>query len=121
MKKPILLSLLFLGFCATSFAQNKSKSKTVDSVSVMSKPSKDPFGEAGMMGLMNSMGPMMGNMARSMMDAQLDYYKQPGKLEEIAKLNKQYYDALVKEGFTYDQALKIITSDSFLPKGNGVK
>ncbi|MES2277622.1 MAG: hypothetical protein V4592_16475 [Bacteroidota bacterium] len=120
MKKTILLSLLFLGIGAVSFAQSKPKIKSktvVDSVTVA-----DPFaGKNGMMGIMNSMGPMMSNMAKSLMDAQLDYYKQPGKLEEIAKLNKQYFDALVKEGFTNDQALKIITSDSFLPKGNGVK
>jgi hypothetical protein len=120
MKKLLLLSLLFLGICATSFAQNKPKARSkqiVDSVSVTSQSSHDPFG--GMMGMMNSFGPMMSNMAKSLMDAQLDYYKQPGKLEEIAKLNKQYFDALVKEGFTNDQALKIITSDSLLPKSSG--
>lgn len=123
MKKLLLIALLLSGVCATSFGQTKpkAKTKTIDSVSVTSKPSKDLFSDAGMMGMMNSFGPMMSNMAKSVMDAQLDYYKQPGKIEEIAKLNKQYFDALVKEGFTADQALKIITSDSFLPKGNGVK
>jgi hypothetical protein len=69
-----------------------------------------------MMQVFDSMAPMISNMAKSMMDAQLEYYKQPGKLTEIAKLNKAYFDALVKEGFTYDQALKIITSESLLPK-----
>ncbi|QKJ30079.1 hypothetical protein HQ865_10015 [Mucilaginibacter mali] len=123
MKKSILLGLLFSGLSIASFAQTKPKAKTkaTDSVAVISQPLKDLFGEAGMMGMMNSFGPMVSNMAKSMMDAQLEYYKQPGKLEEIAKLNKQYFDALVKEGFTADQALKIVTSDSFLPKGNGVK
>lgn len=123
MKKSLLIGLILSGICTASFAQTKPKSKTkvVDSVSVISKPSKDFFGDAGMAGMMNSFGPMMSNMAKSMMDAQLEYYKQPGKVEEIAKLNKQYFDALVKEGFTADQALKIITSDSFLPKSNVVK
>lgn len=123
MKKLLITSLLLSSICTISLAQTKPKAKTkvADSVSVMSKPDKDLFGDAGMAGMMNSFGPMMSNMAKSIMDAQLEYYKQPGKLEEIAKLNKQYFDALVKEGFTSDQALKIITSDSLLPKGNGVK
>ncbi|MES2379092.1 MAG: hypothetical protein V4553_21050 [Bacteroidota bacterium] len=69
-----------------------------------------------MAGMMGAMGPVFGNMAKSMMDAQLEYYKQPGKIAEIAKLNRQYFDALVTEGFTQDQALKIITSESLLPK-----
>ncbi|MBD1365816.1 hypothetical protein IDJ77_18515 [Mucilaginibacter sp. ZT4R22] len=67
-------------------------------------------------GMMSTIGPMYNGLVKSMMDAQLAFYKQPGKLAEIAKLNKQYFDALVKEGFTYEQALKIITSDSLLPK-----
>lgn len=65
---------------------------------------------------MNAMGPMISNMAKAMMDTQLEYYKQPGKLTEVAKLNKAYYDALRKEGFSSDDALKIITSESIMPK-----
>ena len=71
-----------------------------------------------MAGVMQSMGPMLTNMTTAMMDAQLKYYKQSGKITEIAKLNKQYFDALVNEGFTQDQALKIITSEGLLPKAS---
>jgi hypothetical protein len=69
---------------------------------------------------MGAMGPMYATLAKSMLDAQLAYYKQPGKLAEMAKLNKDYFDALVKEGFTYDQALKIITSNSLISKSSSV-
>lgn len=65
---------------------------------------------------MKAMEPMMSKIATVMMDAQLNYYKQPGKMAEVAKLNKVYYDALRKEGFSSDDALKIITSDSIMPK-----
>lgn len=65
---------------------------------------------------MNAIGPMMATMSKTIMDTQLEYYKQPGKLAEIAKLNKAYFDALVNEGFTRDEALKIITANSILPK-----
>ena len=66
--------------------------------------------------VMNAVIPMAGNMARTMMDAQLGYYKQPGKIAELAKLNKEYYDALRKEGFSSDDAIKIITSAGIMPK-----
>jgi hypothetical protein len=80
---------------------------------MMSQPS---IGTDGMANAMNAMGPMYTTLAKSMLDAQLDYYKQPGKLTELAKLTKEYFDALAKEGFTYDQALKIITSNSLISK-----
>lgn len=62
----------------------------------------------------NAMAPMYANMAKSVLNAQVDYYKQPGKIEELAKVNKQYFDALRKEGFTEDQALRIITTGGIL-------
>lgn len=73
-----------------------------------------------MQNAMSSMGPMYASMAKSVLDAQLAYFKQPGKISEIAKLNKDYFDALVKAGFNYDQALKIITSSSLIPKSSSV-
>lgn len=82
-------------------------------VNMMGQPST---GANEMANAMNAMGPMYSTLAKSMLDAQLDYYKQPGKLTELAKLTKEYFDALTKEGFTYDQALKIITSNSLIPK-----
>jgi hypothetical protein len=73
-----------------------------------------------MQNAMSSMGPMYASMAKSVLDAQLAYYKQPGKIADIAKLNKAYFDALVKEGFSYDQALKIITANSLIPKSSSI-
>jgi hypothetical protein len=75
-----------------------------------------PVNESGdndmgdMANMMNSMGPMYNTLTKSVMDAQLNFYKQPGKLAELASLHKQYFAALLKEGFTDDQALKIVTS-----------
>ena len=121
--------ILICAFCVTvgyaSHAQSKGSSKPektiIKEVTLTPPPQTDDMIKDGsaMAGMMNNFGPMMGNMVKSMMDAQLDYFKQPGKMEEIAKLQKQYFDALIKEGFNTDQALKIITSDSILPKSNG--
>jgi hypothetical protein len=60
--------------------------------------------------MMGAMGPMYASLITSMLDAQLSFYKQPGKLTEVAKLHKQYFDALVKAGFNYEQAIRVLTS-----------
>ncbi|QEC79630.1 hypothetical protein [Mucilaginibacter ginsenosidivorax] len=82
------------------------------------QPSSD--GANGMANAMGAMGPMYASMAKSLLDAQFAYFKQPGKIAEIAKLNKEYFDALTKEGFTNDQALKIITANSIIPKSASI-
>jgi len=68
----------------------------------------------------SAMAPMYTSMVKGLLDAQFAYLKQPGKIAEIAKLNKEYFDALTKEGFTNDQALKIITSNSIIPKSTSI-
>lgn len=72
------------------------------------------MGGAELTNMMGAMGPMYASLIRSMLDAQLNFYKQPGKLTELAKVDKQYFDALVKEGFNYDQAIKILTSSPLI-------
>lgn len=94
-----------------------SQGKLVSRVT-LTPPPIDKGMRVGELSVFDNMGPMLTNMAKSMMDAQLDYYKQPGKIAEIAKLNREYFNALVKEGFTEDQALKIITAESLLPKAS---
>ena len=98
----------------------KSQGKVVTTVRLTPPPIEKVAGGGfvggDMANMFGAMGPMVSSMAKSMMDAQLDYYKQPGKITEIAKLTREYFNALVKEGFTEDQALKIITAESLLPK-----
>jgi hypothetical protein len=100
----------------------ESQGKIVRTVTIAPPP---PIGNTprstfsvGGMNVFEEMAPAFKTMTKSMMDAQLDYYKQPGKVAEIAKLNRDYFNALVKEGFTEDQALKIVTAESLLPKAN---
>ena len=89
-----------------------TKTKITDVV--LMPPPPVPAEQENMSNAMNSMGPMYATMVKSMMNAQYEYFKQPGKIAEAANLNKQYFDALVKEGFTNDQALKILTSNGLL-------
>ena len=109
------------------YQYNSSSSAVVDSVRIQPTSSPisvridEPVNRNGIVhneveDAMQAMVPMVSNMAKVMMDAQLNYYKQPGKITEVAKMNKTYFDALLKEGFTRDEALKIITANSILPK-----
>jgi hypothetical protein len=71
-------------------------------------PDKDvtsPFNNA-----MSAMGPMINSMYTTMLDAQIKFYSDTTRTTQMAKITKGYYDALIKTGFTPDQALKIVTS-----------
>ncbi|HDN86001.1 MAG: hypothetical protein DRP68_07075 [Candidatus Omnitrophota bacterium] len=54
------------------------------------------------------MGPMMGTMMRGMMKAMLELFSEPETAEKLATFTKNYYDALIRKGFTPEQALKIV-------------
>jgi hypothetical protein len=58
----------------------------------------------------SSMGPMISNMYSAMLGMQIKFYSDPANIDKMAQITKTYYDALIKTGFTGDQALKIITS-----------
>lgn len=69
--------------------------------------------------MMNNFAPMMGNVYTSMLDAQLKIYSRPETTEKLARITKNYYDALIKVGFSEDAALKIITSKSLISMDGG--
>jgi hypothetical protein len=60
--------------------------------------------------MMDGFGPMMGNMYTNILDAQLKVYSKPETTAKLAQVTKNYYDALIKVGFSEGAALKIITS-----------
>jgi len=57
---------------------------------------------------MEQVMPMFGNMMNTVLESVTNYYKQPGKLQELALLHKQFFDALVAQGFSKEQALQIL-------------
>lgn len=104
--------ITFFNFYGVDLTHSNAGEQQIKITEVVLAP--PPINENGDMGdmasMMNSMGPMYNSLTKAVMDAQLNFYKQQGKLAELASLHRQYYTALVKEGFTEDQALKIITS-----------
>ena len=54
------------------------------------------------------MGPMMGQMMEAMMEGMLRVMARPENADRLATFTKNYYDALIRRGFTKDQALQIV-------------
>jgi hypothetical protein len=59
--------------------------------------------------MMQSMGPMMQQMAVMSLEGTLRALAKPENAELYAAFAKNYYDALIKSGFTPEQALQIVT------------
>jgi hypothetical protein len=62
-----------------------------------------------------------GAMYGKMMKAMMDEATKPENAERLAKFQKTYFDALVKEGFTKEQALVIVAQRNPFPSGMGPK
>ena len=73
------------------------------------QPQVSPRGENSFQAF-KQMGPAMGSMVESMMSAMLKFYGQPETANAIATFTRNYYEALVKHGFTEEQALKIVSN-----------
>ncbi|MDA8077792.1 MAG: hypothetical protein M0Z79_02525 [Nitrospiraceae bacterium] len=62
---------------------------------------------------MQMMTPMFGQMMKAMLEAHLDVLANTATAEKLATFSKNYYDALVKKGFTKEEAFRITMSVGF--------
>ena len=60
------------------------------------------------MGMVNQMGPMYETMMKSMIEGTLKALAEPENVERMAAFTRRYYEALIKQGFTKDEALQIV-------------
>lgn len=58
---------------------------------------------------------IMTRMFTQVLTTQLNFYGKPETIDLLAKIVKNYFDALITKGFTEEQVLKIVTSTSFIP------
>ena len=97
MNRVLSLSLLVIIIAAFSpdlSAQNKAEAD-----------STNEFQQAKQMWM-----PMFGKMMGTMFESVLDVISKPENVQKLAAFMKNYYDALVDQGFTKEEAFKIITS-----------
>jgi len=67
-----------------------------------------------MMGMFNQMGPMYENMMKAMIEGTLKALGDPENVERMAVFMRRYYQALIKQGFTKDEALQIVAGAGLL-------
>ena len=68
----------------------------------------DSASMAQMAGMFNQMGPMYESMMQSMVEGTIKAFEKPETIERLARFSRRYYDALIKQGFTREEALQIV-------------
>ena len=90
-------TLLLLTSSVTVGQQPTSRSGVPDSATM-----------AQMAGMFNQMGPMYESMMQAMVEGTLKAFEKPETIERLARFSRRYYDALMKQGFTKEEALQIV-------------
>jgi hypothetical protein len=89
--------LLLLTTTAVVGQQPTSRSQVPDSAMM-----------AQMAGMFNQMGPMYESMMQAMVEGTIKAFEKPETVERLARFSRSYYDALMKQGFTKEEALQIV-------------
>ncbi len=61
-----------------------------------------------MAGMFNQMGPMYESMMQSMIEGTIKAFEKPETIERLARFSRRYYEALIKQGFSKEEALQIV-------------
>jgi hypothetical protein len=65
-------------------------------------------------GMFNDMFSNISSVYKNVFDAQLKFYEDPETVERVAGIQKNYYDALIKKGFSKSKAIKVITANPLI-------
>ena len=68
----------------------------------------DSTAMAQMAGMFNQMGPMYESMSQAMIEGTIKALEKPETIDRLARFARRYYDALIKQGFSKDEALQIV-------------
>src|SRR5213593_848749 len=98
MRTLIITGTLLLLTATTGMGQQPTAHPTVNDSAAM----------AQMAGMFNQMGPMYESMVQSMVEGTLKAFEKPETIERLARFARRYYDALIKQGFTKEEALQIV-------------
>jgi len=99
MRSVLAVSMLLLVACSVAAQQPT----TPDSAQRRAQQAAEMMGP-----MMQQMAPMMQQMAVLTMEGTLAALAKPENAEHLADFTKHYYDALLKRGFTKEQALQIV-------------
>jgi len=71
-------------------------------------PIPDSLQMVQMAGMFNQMGPMYESMMQSMIEGTIKTFEKPETIERLARFSRRYYEALIKQGFSKEEALQIV-------------
>lgn len=91
----ILLTVLFVSFSATAYAEEQQQTTPEQQQQMMEQA-------------MSNMLPFMGQMMKIMLHVQFEVLAEPETADKLATFTRNYYEALLKKGFSKDEALKIV-------------
>ena len=98
----LVASILLLGFLPSpGLAQQPTARPMPDSATFARMTSQ-------MAGMFNQMGPMYETMAKAMVDGTLKALEDSGTVDRLAAFTRHYYEALIKQGFSKEEALQIV-------------
>ena len=112
----VLCGIIFSGASASAAEysdQTQAGSETAEqgvSRSPAAGGNRQPSAEEVREMMQGVMGPMMGEMMSSMLKAMTKTMAEPQIAQNMAVFARNYYKALMDQGFTEEQALKIVTS-----------
>lgn len=66
-------------------------------------------------GMMNQMGPMYETMIQAMFEGTLKAMEKQETLDRLAAISRRYYEALMRQGFTKEEALQIVAGMKLVP------
>ncbi len=92
-----LVAILLLAPAALVAQQPTASAGTPDSLRM-----------AQMAGMFNQMGPMYETMVQSMIEGTIKAFEKPETIERLARFSRRYYEALIKQGFSKEEALQIV-------------
>ena len=101
--RHLVIGILLLAALSTAAeAQQPAKKPTAPDSATMAQSM------AQLSGMFNQMGPMYENMMQAMIEGTLKAMERPETIDRLAAFTRHYYDALIKQGFTKDEALEIV-------------
>src|SRR5512136_1476562 len=100
--KKLVLTLAFCLAAGTALADEPAADK---------KPSPDEMKQLMEMSF-GSMVPIMGKMTEAVIEAELKIAEKPETAASLAVFKKNLYNALVKQGFTKEEAFEIMMNTS---------
>jgi len=63
--------------------------------------------------MFTQMGPMYESMSQAMIEGTLKALEKPETIDRLARFARRYYDALIKQGFSKEEALEIVAGAGF--------